>query len=99
MASKHGLSVLSDALALELEPFGIRVVSIEPGFFTSNIIAKAQRAGGDDSPYRHLDEAVGRFMDNGVAGGPDPDTVAQTIVDTVERDRVHIVVGDDAHLS
>jgi NAD(P)-dependent dehydrogenase (short-subunit alcohol dehydrogenase family) len=100
MASKHGLSVLSDALALELEPFGVRVVSIEPGFFTSNIMTKAHRTIGADSPYRHLDDAVARFMDNGVATGADPDTVAQTIVDTVERDdgRVHIVVGDDAHL-
>src|SRR5579884_261458 len=35
MASKHALSVLSDSLAMEVKPLGIRVVCIEPGFFRS----------------------------------------------------------------
>jgi NAD(P)-dependent dehydrogenase (short-subunit alcohol dehydrogenase family) len=42
-ASKHGLSVLSDALSMELAPMGIRVLCVEPGFFKTDIIAKASR--------------------------------------------------------
>ena len=100
MASKHGLSVLSDSLALELEPCGIRVLSIEPGFFRTPILEKASRPGDPGSPYRRLDEAVGTFLGNGIAGGADPETVAQAILDAVEHDdgRVHILVGDDAHM-
>jgi len=98
MASKHGVSVLSDALALEVEPFGIRVISIEPGFFKTDIIAKAGRPAPGDSPYRILEDAVVAFMEGGIAGGADAHLVAQVIVDAVESDdgRLHVLVGDDA---
>jgi NAD(P)-dependent dehydrogenase (short-subunit alcohol dehydrogenase family) len=100
MASKHGLSVLSDSLAMELEPFGIKVLSIEPGFVQTPIIDKAYQPRDAHSPYRGLDDAVGAFLENGCAGGADADTVAQAIVDAVDHDdgRVHILVGDDAHM-
>ena len=99
MASKHSLSVLSDSLAMELEPFGIRVLSIEPGFVRTPIIEKASRPDGT-SPYSAFDEAAFAFLASGVAGGADPDTLAQAIVDAVDHDdgRVHVLVGDDAHM-
>lgn len=99
MASKHSLTVLSDSLAMELEPFGIRVLSIEPGFVRTPIIEKASRPSGT-SPYSAFDEAAYAFLANGVADGADPDTLAQAIVDAVEHDdgRVHVLVGDDAHM-
>jgi NAD(P)-dependent dehydrogenase (short-subunit alcohol dehydrogenase family) len=99
MASKHGLSVLSDSLAIELEQFGIRVLSIEPGFVRTPITDKAFRPG-TDSPYRAFDEALAAFIDNGVAGGADADTVAQAIVDAVDHDdgSLHVLVGEDAHM-
>jgi NAD(P)-dependent dehydrogenase (short-subunit alcohol dehydrogenase family) len=99
MASKHSLSVLSDSLAMELEPFGIRVLSIEPGFVRTPIIEKASRPAGT-SPYSTFDEAAFAFLAGGVAGGADPDTLAQAIVDAVDHDdgRVHVLVGDDAHM-
>jgi NAD(P)-dependent dehydrogenase (short-subunit alcohol dehydrogenase family) len=98
MASKHGLSVLSDALAFEVEPFGIRVISIEPGFFKTDIFAKGARPAAGDSPYRTLEDAVVAFMDGGIAGAADAHLIAQVIVDAVERDdgRIHVLVGDDA---
>ena len=99
MASKHGLSVLSDSLAMELEPFGIRVLSIEPGFVRTPVIDKASRPG-DSTPYRLYDEATTAFLENGISGGADPDTLARAIVDAVDHDdgRVHILVGDDANM-
>lgn len=99
MASKHSLCVLSDSLAMELEPFGIRVLSIEPGFVRTPIIGKATRPD-DSTPYRVYDGAAFAFLDNGVAGGADPDTLAQAIIDAVDHDdgRLHILVGDDANM-
>ena len=99
MASKHSLSVLSDSLAMELEPFKIRVVSIEPGFVRTPIIEKAPRPSGA-TPYSAFDEAAYAFLAGGVAGGADPDTLAQAIVGAVDHDdgRVHVLVGDDANM-
>jgi NAD(P)-dependent dehydrogenase (short-subunit alcohol dehydrogenase family) len=98
MASKHALSVLSDALALELEPFGIRVISIEPGWFKTEIVAKACRPPDGDSPYRTLDAAVVALMEGVVACGVEAGAVADAVVDAVENDagRTHILVGYDA---
>ncbi|MGH8991531.1 MAG: SDR family oxidoreductase [Acidimicrobiia bacterium] len=97
-ASKHGLSVLSDSLAVELEPFGIRVICIEPGFFTTDIVAKAPRPSDEESPYRVLDDAVVTFMEGGIAGGADAGSVPRAVLDAVDSDdeRVHVVVGEDA---
>jgi len=82
-----------------LEPFGIRVLSIEPGFVRTPIIEKASRPDGP-SPYGAFDEAAFAFLAGGVAGGADPDSLAQAIVDAVEHDdgRIHVLVGDDAHM-
>ncbi len=92
------MSVLSDALALELEPFGIRVISIEPGWFKTEIVAKASRPPDGDSSYRTLDAAVVALMERVVAWGLEAGAVADAVVDAVENDdgRIHILVGYDA---
>ena len=46
-ASKAALASLSDAARLELAPFGIPVVQVEPGGTDTQIFAKAERAAGD----------------------------------------------------
>ncbi|MGH8973244.1 MAG: SDR family oxidoreductase [Acidimicrobiia bacterium] len=96
IASKHGLSVLSDALAMELAPHGIRVICIEPGFFKTPIAAKGSRPPAGDSPYRALDDAVVAFITGGVATGGDAQEIADGIVDAVARDGgpVHVQVDD-----
>jgi NAD(P)-dependent dehydrogenase (short-subunit alcohol dehydrogenase family) len=97
-ATKHGLSVLSDALAMELAPHGIRVISIEPGFFQTNIVAKAPPSPGCDSPYRALEDAVVAFYAGGVDGGADAQAVADAVVEAVVSDDgcIHVLVGKDA---
>src|SRR4029079_7710696 len=41
-ASKHALGTLSESLATEVGPFNVRVVCVEPGFFSTEIIANAR---------------------------------------------------------
>ena len=50
------------------------------------------------SPYRALDEAVVRFMLDGVDQGADTDAVADAVLDAIDHDdgRVHYLVGEDA---
>ena len=41
-ASKHGLEAVTDALRMEVEPDGIRVILVEPGMFGTDIWTAAQ---------------------------------------------------------
>lgn len=98
MATKQGLNALSDALAMELEPYGIRVISIEPGFFQTPIAGKGWRSASGDSPYQELDEAVVAFVEGGVSGGGDAQEISDAIVDAVTQPDgpVHVLVGESA---
>lgn len=56
-SSKYALESLSDAWRLELAPFGIKVVLVEPGAFQTAFSQKEKWATGfkqDTSPYRFL---------------------------------------------
>jgi len=56
-SSKHALEGLSDSLRLELAPFGVRIVLIEPGFIPTNManasldLSAAYAAKAEKSPY------------------------------------------------
>ncbi len=41
-ASKHGLEAVTDALRMEVEPDGVRVVLVEPGMFGTGVWASAE---------------------------------------------------------
>jgi NAD(P)-dependent dehydrogenase (short-subunit alcohol dehydrogenase family) len=62
-ATKYAVESLSDALRLELRPFGIDVSLVEPGpiktSFTQHSLGAAERYGTGDSPYAPV---VRRFV-------------------------------------
>ncbi|WP_257347392.1 SDR family oxidoreductase [Pseudalkalibacillus decolorationis] len=109
-STKHSLGVLSDALALEVESFGIKVRLIEPGFFATKIsdnrVVWESRVSEDrremeciDSPYRTLEEAVKSSATKNMAKAADPQIVADAIVEAANEKSpfpVHYPVGDDA---
>ena len=99
-ASKAAVIKLSDALAWELEPLGIRVVCVEPGFYGTDLLRKANRPASPDSPYRAYEEAITGFFDNGIESAPDARIVADAIVAAadgpVDATSAHVLVGEDA---
>ena len=99
-ASKHAAGSLSDSLAEEVRPFGIRVVCIEPGFFATAVTRK----GGllpPASPYRDLERHVARWFHAMVVSGGDPAEVAEAIVAAANdpSSPIHVPVGAGAFAS
>lgn len=90
-ASKFGLEALSDVLRVEVAPFGIRVALIEPGFFSTSILAKAgtQVAQTHDpsSPYAAGLARVEQIMRTLDRLAPPPDAVARAIAAAIESSR------------
>ena len=96
-ASKHAAGALSDSLAEEVRPFGIRVVCIEPGFFATSVSRKG-RPLPPASHYRDLEQHVARWLYACVESGGDPAEVAEAIVAAANdaSSPVHVPVGAGA---
>jgi NAD(P)-dependent dehydrogenase (short-subunit alcohol dehydrogenase family) len=86
VASKWAFEGLSEGLAQELAPFGIRVAIIEPGVTKSAIFAKnvdaPHRTGAYDAHYRRLFQ----FYATGYGRATDPFEVARLIHHAVTTD-------------
>lgn len=76
-STKHALEALTDGLRGELQPFGVRVTLIRPGFIATEFIAAADKASGefteDVGPYAPFWEATRAGVQKlrRVAGAPD----------------------------
>jgi len=77
--SKHAVGLLSESLFMELMGTGVRVVSIEPGFYRTSININASPLR-TNSVYGAEEAWVANFYVRGVREGDDPTDVAAAIV-------------------
>lgn len=88
--TKHGLEAYTDALAIELERFGVEVAAVEPGNYKSQIVASMVRRMRE-SGYSAEGSRYGSMLD--MVTGPldrsqyqEPDAVAMAALDFLTSD-------------
>ena len=91
-ATKFGLEALSDALRLELEPFGIQVVLVEPGSIHTGFADRAaalnrETLANPTSPYRALYHQYAEVNASMRRGNPGPEVVSRVVLKAIEADR------------
>lgn len=102
-ATKYAVEALSDALRMELQPFGVDVVVIEPGGIRtewSSIAADHLEASSRGSAYATQAEAVARTMRNErlTRLQSDPKVIARAVgrAVTARRPRTRYLIGFSA---
>ncbi|MFL6411389.1 MAG: SDR family NAD(P)-dependent oxidoreductase [Nitrososphaeraceae archaeon] len=103
--TKFALEWLSESIQYEVEPFGIKIILIEPGSIGSNFwknLKMAAKASGldnnDNSPYRQLSNNILDTFKQIEQNTIHPSEVAKVILQAVTSDNpdFRYVVGKDA---
>jgi len=91
-SSKHAIEAISDSMRLELYPFGIAVVLIEPGYIPTSMnrtaaeLSAAYAQGAARSPYRRVYEGfVGSWEKTRKAAKDKPEDCARVILQAIEE--------------
>jgi NAD(P)-dependent dehydrogenase (short-subunit alcohol dehydrogenase family) len=87
ISTKFATEGLSEAMAYELEPFGIRVIVIEPGVIKTNFGAGmviAKKAQDPSSPYSQMMQKMGNNWQHMTEQGSPPELVAKVVIDAIE---------------
>ena len=96
-ATKFALAALTETLAMEVRPLGIRVVSIEPGVIVTPIWTKPGSAIQEVTDYSQAEGRLARAFGAQLEGGAPPAIVAEAIFRAATEDGpVHVPGGDDA---
>ncbi|HEX2380057.1 MAG TPA: SDR family oxidoreductase [Methyloceanibacter sp.] len=101
-ASKWALEGWAESLAYDLEPFGIKVILIEPGPYRTQIWRSTPWIVPSGSPYRERVQRVSRAADEHAArSARDPKEVALVIARALEakRPRFRYPVGPFARIN
>ena len=100
--TKFALEGLSESIGYELEPFGIKIILIEPGVIGSNFwknIKTANKASSNpNSPYIQLASTMSEAFKKIEQNAIHPSEVAKVILDAVTSDnpQLRYLVGKDA---
>ncbi len=95
-ASKAALHALSDAMRMELAPFGIRVMVVRAGAIRSKFAERAESEltpQQTQGPYQPLQQAIAERASLSQQNASDADDVAKRIFDASEQSRCPTYVG------
>lgn len=90
-STKYAVESMSDALRIELQPFGVAVVLIEPGIIRTNFTPRSQeiatRYGSPGAPFAGVMPAFGALTSKSDRFAVSPASVARAMARAVERRR------------
>ncbi len=92
-ATKHAVEALCDAMRVEVAPFGIQIVLVEPGPIETGFRTNSQRHStqffqpASGSPYHGLHQAASRLITGRSARGAPVSKVSQILLRLVESRR------------
>jgi NAD(P)-dependent dehydrogenase (short-subunit alcohol dehydrogenase family) len=98
VSTKFALEGLSESMAYELDPFGIKVALVEPGFVRtnfSNVIAK--RSQKPDSEYSKMMVIMATRIEEMKRNSSSPELVANIVLEAVtsKNPNLRYLVGKD----
>lgn len=101
IGTKFAVEGLSESIAYDLGPFGIKVVIIEPGAIKTNFdsgMVVAQKSRNSSSLYYNTMQKFEQSLRSIVEKGSPPSKVAKVILDAVNAQNpdLRYTVGDDA---
>jgi short-subunit dehydrogenase len=101
-ATKFALEGLSESIQYELEPFGIKIMIVEPGGVGSNFLKNLKWASKASDPsnstYRSIQSSMSEYFKQWAQNLTHPSEVAKVILKAVTSDKpdFRYVVGNDA---
>lgn len=102
VSSKFALEGLSESMSYELEPFGIKVVIIEPGVIRTNfkknsVMSKKSLDNSSISPYSSIIQKIDSSISSMVEHATPPEEVAKAILHAVisNNPKLRYLVGND----
>jgi len=102
ISSKFALEGLSECLRLEMAPFGVDVIIIEPGVIKTNFLnpVKLAKKSESDTAYRDITSRVISGIKMMAEMGTHPKEVADAVVKSIKDDKPlpRYIVGNDASM-
>ena len=99
VSTKFAVEGLSESMAYELEPFGIKVAIIEPGAIKTNFRREqAAKGPSEDSPYSSMMQSPSKAIEKMLKHRLYPEEVAKTVIQAIEnpKPKLRYIVGKDA---
>lgn len=101
ISTKFAVEGLSESMAYELEPFGIKVIIIEPGVVRTNIFSSvvvAKKSQDPNSPYSQMKQKVASSFERMMKNASFPELVAKVVLEAVtnESPNLRYLAGKDA---
>src|SRR5918911_357074 len=98
VSTKFAVEGLSESMSYELEPFGIKVVIVEPGVIRTNFVTViAKKSQDPNSPYSQIMQKIATSFEGMMKNSSSPELVAKVVLKAVtnENPNLRYLAGKD----